>query len=269
VAAGLEVVRGRVIAALGPFVRDTTAPGWKSWFDDVLVPPPTALTFRGNRTRFGAPAAVPEQRAAAALSRMLENRGVRVSGAPTAGRSRAGLVTLAGVARPLVGALTRMDQVSDNFAAEVLGKRLGLEAHGRGSIAGGAAAVCGFEAAVGVTATCRDSSGLSYANRQTARGMVRLLLHAQRQPWGPDLRTALPRGGAGSLQGRLTDVHVRAKTGTLTRVSALSGWVRAESDGGWLAFSIMTRGIDSGRAKLLEDRVVHLLAARAQPPPAG
>ena len=264
VAAGVSAVQG-VVGVLGPFARDTSAPGWKRWFPDVLVPVPTALTYAGNRSPTGSALAVPERRAASVLTSMLRDRGVSVESPARTGRAPRGLTTLAQVERPIVSALQAMDRASLNFAAEVLGKRLGRAASGDASISGGAAAVCALQARWGVTGQCLDSSGLSYDNRQTASGVVAMLTTAQDESWGPTLRRLLPRGGTGSLEGRLTDVDVRAKTGTLTRISALSGWVRTP-DGGWTAFSILTRGTDSTVAKRLEDRVVRVLALRARAP---
>ena len=119
-----------------------------------------------------------------------------------------------------------MDVDSINFDAEVLGKVLGAEVSGTGSIAAGAAAIDAFTAAHGAPGfQHRDASGLSYADRVTAQGMVRLLWAADKQPWATDLRLALPIGGQGTLEGRLGHTRIRAKTGTLTDISALSGWV--------------------------------------------
>jgi D-alanyl-D-alanine carboxypeptidase/D-alanyl-D-alanine-endopeptidase (penicillin-binding protein 4) len=264
VAAGVSATQG-VVGVLGPFARDTSAPGWKPWFPDVLVPVPTALTYAGNRSPTGSALAVPERRAASVLTSMLRDRGVSVGSPARTGRAPRGLSTLAQVRRPLVSALQSVDRASLNFAAEVLGKRLGRAASGDASISGGAAAVCALEARWGVTGQCLDSSGLSYDNRQTASGVAAMLTTAQGESWWPKLRRLLPRGGTGSLEGRLTDVDVRAKTGTLTRISALSGWVRTP-DGNWTAFSILTRGTDSTVAKHLEDRVVRVLSLHARAP---
>jgi D-alanyl-D-alanine carboxypeptidase/D-alanyl-D-alanine-endopeptidase (penicillin-binding protein 4) len=265
-AAGVGTVTGDVVAGVGPFRRDDAAPGWKSWFPDVLVPLPTALTFDGNVSRTGAHLAVPEQRAAQALTAALRARGVVVEGRARTGRPPGGLRRLAAVAPALTDPMGWMLQVSDNFAAEVLGKRLGWETTGTGSIAAAARSICGLERRWGVTATCHDASGLSYRNRQTARGVLSMLTQAQQETWGDELRLLLPAAGMGSLEGRLAGVAVRAKTGTLTNISALSGWVRVDSDGDWVAFSLLTRGMPSDSAKALEDRVVRLLAQRARVP---
>jgi len=159
-----------------------------------------------------------------------------------------------------------MDHRSINFSAEVLGKALAYTSGTDGTIANGAKRICAFEAAHGVSATCYDSSGLSYRNRQTAIGIVRLLWFVDRQPWLGALRTALPRANEGTLRHRLGGVRIRAKTGTLIDVSALSGWVWSDAADGWVAFSILSSGMNAYAAKDLEDKVVGVLANRANGP---
>jgi len=118
-----------------------------------------------------------------------------------------------------------------------------------------------------VSATCHDSSGLSYANRQTAIGIVHLLWDAERQPWLGALRDALPAAGEGTLRHRLAGVRIHAKTGTLDHVSALSGWVWNKPTDGWTTFSMLTSGMEEYPAKDLEDRITRVLANRAKPRP--
>jgi D-alanyl-D-alanine carboxypeptidase/D-alanyl-D-alanine-endopeptidase (penicillin-binding protein 4) len=109
-----------------------------------------------------------------------------------------------------------------------------------------------------------DASGLSYRDRVTARGIVTLLTYATRAPWGTALRRALPWGGVGTLDDRLHDVVVRAKTGTLDGISALSGWVRLRHDHRWGQFSILSSGMSKSTAVRIEDRIVRILSARGR-----
>jgi serine-type D-Ala-D-Ala carboxypeptidase/endopeptidase (penicillin-binding protein 4) len=267
-AAGVTRISGRIVGQTGPFHRDWFAPGWKSYFPKDYVALPTALTFHGNATATGVHVTDPERRAATFLRTVLRNRGVAVRGTATAGPAIAGLHGVATVtSAPLASLVLRMNRVSNNFSAEVLGKALAYDRSGVGSIAAAAAAICGFETAHGVSATtCHDASGLSYANRQTALGIVRMLWFADTQPWAPDLRRSLPAGNQGTLKGRLSTVKLRAKTGTLDNVSALSGWVWSDAASDWIEFSLLTSGMDEWKAKDLEDTVVRLLANRANDP---
>jgi D-alanyl-D-alanine carboxypeptidase/D-alanyl-D-alanine-endopeptidase (penicillin-binding protein 4) len=154
---------------------------------------------------------------------------------------------------------------SSNFYAEVLGKGLGVAGGGvPGTISKGAATTAGWARAHGVPMTAYDASGLSYWNRLTASGFARLLGQAEEQPWGLDLRLSLPAPGQGTLRNRLEGVLVRAKTGTLTRISALSGWVWLEHRQAWGEFSILSSGISISSAKAIEDRVVRILSERGR-----
>lgn len=251
--AGITRVRGRVLGSTGYFRRDWDAPGWNNVARDY-VNRPTALTFERNERSH------PENLAAKTLTARLGSLGVRVDGKPGAGRPPNGLETIAFVESPsLQRLLTKMLRPSDNFIAETLGKRLGAETRGLpGTIAKGAASIRAWTDDHGTDFTLNDNSGLSYANRVTAEGIVKLLWVAEDLPWGPDLRRALPTGGQGTLRHRLRGVDVRAKTGTLDDVSALSGWVKADA-GTWVEFSVLSFGMSKSTAAAIEDRIVVVL----------
>lgn len=154
-----------------------------------------------------------------------------------------------------------MDLYSINFDAEVLGKRLGVSRYGPpGTIVHGAAAIHQYTASVGVGTANYDSSGLSYWNHVSAYGMVKLLQYAETTPWLDALRLALPAAGQGTLAGRLSGVRVRAKTGTLSGISALSGWVWIEQEGRWAEFSMLSSG-STTYLKHLEDAILRVVAA--------
>jgi serine-type D-Ala-D-Ala carboxypeptidase/endopeptidase (penicillin-binding protein 4) len=257
--AGLERIRGRVMGATTFFRRDWDAPGWNNVARDY-VNRPTALTFEGNH------AAHPEHEAAAALTKILERRSVRVAGRPGSGAPPGGLQILAEIeSRDLKALLAAMLRSSWNFAAEVLGKGLGAQMRGvPGTIAKGAATIEAWTTRRGVEITALDGSGLSYDNRVTAAGLVELLGQAEDETWGNDLRTALPTGGQGTLEHRLHGVRVRAKTGSLEEVSALSGWVYADRLHAWVEFSILCAGMPKSTAADIEDRIVRILAQQAR-----
>ena len=266
VEAGVRRVRGSVMGSTSYFARDWWAPGWRWYFPTYHVPLPTALTFRGNRTRNGHHVRDPERRAATYLTRRLEALGVRVGGNPGAGRAPGGLSQLAAVRSRLLGEIVRrMNVSSSNFYAEVLGKRLGVAESGTpGTIAAGAAATEEWAADHGAVVRSYDSSGLSYGNRATAGGVVRLLGVAEGLPWGGSLWSSLPAGGRGTLEDRLGGVRVRAKTGTLIGVSALSGYVWLERRATWAEFSILSTGMSKSAAVRIEDAVVRILSDRAR-----
>ncbi|MDQ4065835.1 MAG: D-alanyl-D-alanine carboxypeptidase [Actinomycetota bacterium] len=261
VAAGITQVTGRVYADMSYFEHDWFAPGWKSSFPHEYIPLPSAVTFEGNVVN-DYHFENPEWRAARALTQALEAAGVDVSRRPRAGALPPGLDLIGGVTSQRLAILVRyMNRSSSNFFAEVLGKRLGAEIVGiPGTIAKGATAIETFAATLGIDLVAHDSSGLSYANRVSPRAIVTLLTHIETsEPYYEDLRTSLPRGGQGTLEDRLRGIPVRAKTGSLTEVSALSGWVRLARTGTWAEFSILSGGLSYTSAKSLEDRIVKLI----------
>jgi len=259
--AGVKKISGRVMGATGPFDRTWYAPGWRPRFPQLEVALPTALTFEGN-VAHGRHTSEPERLAARKLTRQLERLGIVVRGRPGAGKPPGGLTPVARLSSvPLEVLMRWMNRQSSNFFAEVLGKRLGLEAAGApGTIAKGARAIEQMAADHGVGVVAHDSSGLSYRNRVSPWGLTRLLGWAERQEWGPRLRHLLPGPGDGTLRGRLKGVRVRAKTGTLNDVSALSGWVWLRRTRSWGEFSILSQGISKARAVALEDRIVGILS---------
>ena len=258
--AGVVRIEGSVRGSTGYFKRDWGAPGWKPSFRRTQVALPTALTFEGNRAG-GVHIRDPEVRAAKVLTDELKRLGVSVVGKPGAGKAPAGLTTVAEVrSRPLIELLEYMNRYSSNFFAEVLGKRLGAERAGApGSIRKGAEAIRSWAASLGVRLRARDGSGLSYANRVSPNGLVRLLDEVEDRDWGEAFREALPEPGQGTLGGRMRHVRVHAKTGTLTNISALSGWVYLRQRGVWAEFSILSRGMSKSDAVRLEDRIVRIL----------
>jgi D-alanyl-D-alanine carboxypeptidase/D-alanyl-D-alanine-endopeptidase (penicillin-binding protein 4) len=259
---GITRITGSVVGDTGPFLRDWWAPGWKDDFPAVEVAIPTALTYRGNLGPEGRHIDDPERRAATYLTKSLRRHDVEVVKSPRTSAASGHLVKLAAIrSAPVIDILHRMDVDSINFDAEVLGKMLGAETSGTGSIAAGAAAIDAFAAANGApTFESHDASGLSYANRVTTLGMVRLLFAANDEPWVVQLRRALPTGGQGTLEQRLGHLRVRAKTGTLTDVSALSGWVWSDRTGGWVEFSILSTGLSKDQAVQIEDAVVRIVS---------
>jgi D-alanyl-D-alanine carboxypeptidase len=266
VKAGVRSIRGSVIGSTGPFSRDWWAKGWKDYFPQDYVPMPTALTFRQNTVN-GVHIRDAERRAAIRLSAQLEKRGVSVRGKPRMDRPSGGLVRIAAIhSDHLRSVIRRMDLRSRNFYAEVLGKRIGFDESGHGTIAAGARAIDRFTDRHGQDFTLYDASGLSYANRATANGILDLLWVAGDSPWGTILRASLPMGGQGTLEGRFGSLVIRAKTGTLDDASALSGWVRLKASGRWVEFSILSSGFNEWTAKTIEDKIVRIVSTEAKNP---
>lgn len=111
-----------------------------------------------------------------------------------------------------------------------------------------------------------DGSGLSRLNLASPRAVVKLLRAMRRSADWDVWYESLPAPGEGTLTRRLlrtpAEKSLRAKTGSLDSVSALSGYVTT-ADGEMLAFSFMFNHFSGpGReVREIEDRLVLLLAA--------
>ena len=265
--AGVRRIEGRVVGVRNYFARDWWASGWKSFFPSSEVALPVALNINGN-TNNGRHVGDPERRLAASLTKRLRSIGVRVGGQARTGKEipeYARNVVAQVRSSPLAAILRYMNRTSSNFFAEVLGKLLAAQRSGPpGTIAKGGRGIQAWASRHDVRVRAYDSSGLSSSNRVSPRGMTRLLGVAHDQSWGEQLRKGLATGGQGTLEDRLHGVPVRAKTGTLSGVSTLSGWVRLKRAGSWGEFSIMSRGMSKPKAVNLEDRIVRFLKKRAR-----
>jgi D-alanyl-D-alanine carboxypeptidase/D-alanyl-D-alanine-endopeptidase (penicillin-binding protein 4) len=192
----------------------------------------------------GAPAPDPAAHAAEVLTTLLRARGVQVDGPPRSGPAPAGATTIVEVpsrtVRELVGETLAF---SDNTSAELLLKELGKAKGSGGTTQAGTAVVKQWLVDQGLPTdglVLVDGSGLSDQDRATCA-----LISTVLQRGGPDglLAQGLARPGQpGTLDDRFTGAdlkdRVRAKTGTLRNVSALSGWLTATA-GTPLQFSIL------------------------------
>jgi D-alanyl-D-alanine carboxypeptidase/D-alanyl-D-alanine-endopeptidase (penicillin-binding protein 4) len=269
-AAGITRV-GSVYGDESWFDTRRTAVGWKTSFYIEESPPLSALIV--DRGRIGRGTSYDPALAAAQLFRSaLAQAGVRVARGAAHGVAPADAAVVAGVDSPtLLAILNRMDHESDNFYAEMLLKELGAVQVGRGSTSAGAGYVTGLLVAAGVPTTgvrIVDGSGLSLLDRMTASALVSLLGAMWRDP---ELRLALTSslpvaGISGTLDDRMRTGPargvVRAKTGTTSNASALSGFV-----GDRYAFSIIQNGypVSFTWARVAQDRFATVLATAGQP----
>ncbi len=213
----------------------------------------------------------PAHYAAWQLARMLEQRGVRISGAiearhrplsPSDDPARRG-----GAAAPqppaeamlaqlppqdLTAELHTINKVSHNVRAELLLRRVARHS-GSGSLADAEAALAAAMAQAGVPKdgyTLADGSGMSTYNRMTPRAAAALLRWAAGQPWAETFRKTLPIGGVdGTLARRFTGTALErklyAKTGSLNASRALSGYLTT-TGGQTLVFSAFANDIPPG-----------------------
>jgi D-alanyl-D-alanine carboxypeptidase/D-alanyl-D-alanine-endopeptidase (penicillin-binding protein 4) len=246
--------------------RTTTGPGSGGGVD-VGRMGPLALWAAGmiplnapTRTSF---VALPDPNyfTASALRRALADAGISVLG-PTesttdslryaSARREPALAESA--SRPFREWLNAILGPSQNLFAEMLLKQIGRQFGGEGSWRAGLRVERRFLIdSVGLDSTqfsLRDGSGLSHTNVVSPLTFARLLLWLRHLPNYPMFEAALPVAGrTGTIRTRMVGTpvegRVRAKTGTIFRVNALSGYVTMPN-GRTRIFSIQTNNHDVG-----------------------
>ena len=179
----------------------------------------------------------------------------------------------------LAAALRDMNKYSDNYLAESVLKTLGAEARAQtgkalppATWADGTAAVAAYLATIGLPAgsyRADNGSGLFDATRVSAQQLVTILAAANADyRIGPDLVASLPIAGLDGTLAKRWHGHpalgrVRAKTGTLDKVTTLAGYVGVEG-GHLLAFAILYNDLGGGIrpiAREAADEMIDVLAA--------
>lgn len=179
----------------------------------------------------------PAEFAAALLKRLLEARGVRVYGRAIADHNpvktlEARNVLAEHLSLPLADSVRLINKISQNLHTEMLLRTATRESAGASTLRDSLRAAQDFHDSIGITtgdAVLFDGSGLSRRNLVTPRAVVTLLRWAAQQPWYAAYLDSLPISGQdGTLSERMKEtpaaLRIRAKTGTLGNVNALSGY---------------------------------------------
>lgn len=172
---------------------------------------------------------------------------------------------------PLSEIVEAILEPSQNWMTEQLVRTLGAEIGERGGWREGFEVEREFfTEVVGVDSldlTFRDGSGLDAYNLVTPRAMVQILRFMRESEHAALYRAALAEPGEedGTLRTRLDGLEGRvfAKTGTITHVNSLSGYLVGRDDRE-LIFSILTNGsgLSSRLVRAGIDRVVQAVARR-------
>ncbi|MGI8749644.1 MAG: D-alanyl-D-alanine carboxypeptidase/D-alanyl-D-alanine endopeptidase [Thermoleophilaceae bacterium] len=204
--------------------------------------------------------------AAARLDAALSRAGVSVKGAPRSARTPRGATPLVKTESPTMAKLVRLtNKPSDNFFAEMLVKDLALQAHGKGTTRGGTRLAAAFARRLGGgPRSLADGSGLSRGNRASPYRVARLLRAMRGRDEFPAFFDSLSIAGRDGtlgprLRGGAARGRCRGKTGTLSGVSAVSGYCTALS-GDVYVFSILMNGVNPSGARSLQDRMLQAIA---------
>jgi serine-type D-Ala-D-Ala carboxypeptidase/endopeptidase (penicillin-binding protein 4) len=188
---------------------------------------------------------------------LLQQRGVKVQHRVSKGPVPAGArLVLVDKSPMLTEVVADLNHYSNNFIAETLIKAMGVADGGEpGTFEKGLVAARRFlEEKVGLqpgTYQFQNGSGLNEANAFTARHVVQLLTYMHRQfETSTEFTASLAVAGTqGTIGHRMRETpaerRLRGKTGTLSGVSALSGYV-VQPAGDVVAFSILAQGYKKG-----------------------
>jgi D-alanyl-D-alanine carboxypeptidase/D-alanyl-D-alanine-endopeptidase (penicillin-binding protein 4) len=203
--------------------------------------------------------------AALALRDALLRRGVSIRGRAVArhlfsgdDRGHGAAVILAERSSPpLADLLQVVDKVSQNLHAEVLLREVAAAAKPPGTLAAGLAAMTDFLTGIGISATdyrFADGSGLSRSTLVAPAAITTVLAYMYQSADRDEWLGLLPVAGVdGTLASRLPDHPearaIRAKTGTLDHVRALSGYADSPRYGP-LAFSFLVNNFSAPPAEI-------------------
>jgi D-alanyl-D-alanine carboxypeptidase/D-alanyl-D-alanine-endopeptidase (penicillin-binding protein 4) len=267
-AAGVQAVSGRLYADDTVFdrLRGVADSGYAT---SPYIGPLSGLSFNsGYRGSIAEGfASNPATLAASKLARALSAAGIAIRTGVARGTTPAGAEPLATVRSPTMSQLVEATDVySNNFFAEMLVKLLGARFGAAGTTAAGTDVVERFARSRGSAIHAVDGSGLTRTNRASPFGVVQLLQGMRASPVGDEFIQDLALTGhegtvADRMHGTAAYGRCRTKTGTLTGVSALSGYCFNRS-GRTMIFSILMAGVgDLGLAHYEQDKIAALVAS--------
>ncbi len=267
---GVSRIEGMLVADLS--MKDSVMLG-SGWCWDDRQPMLTPLSVGGDAylcTREKLNRYSPSANFLLTLQRMLEADGVATRGCGIGDYYANDSSVLVCTVRHSIGdVLQRMMKESDNLYAESMYYQLAADRKKRVGWKDCRAVVEGVAAAAGIPESdvrVADGCGLSLYNYTTAFAEVLMLRYAykKRETVFRSLYESLPVAGVdGTLKRRMKTGkafrNVRAKTGTVTGVSSLAGYLTA-ANGHVLAFSIISNGLrKAAEGCALQDRICQVL----------
>lgn len=251
----VDTINGKLIADMSMKDELLLGEGW-CWDDDNPILSPLLISEKNNFM---------EQ-----LERILENAGITITGGTETGKMPCDTTSLCTITRTINDILPRMMKKSDNLYAETIFYHLAASAsHSRPATAkAGRQMINRMISDFGLKPSkyyIADGSGLSLYNYVSPQLEVEFLKYAYRKtPVYTHLYESMPVAGIdGTLKKRMRNGYargnVRAKTGTVTGVSALAGYCTA-ANGHVICFSIINMGIrHSSSGRRFQDRVCEAL----------
>lgn len=273
---GIRSISGSVIGDDSRFDAQRYLPSWKSSYAYLAeIGPQSALSVNDGLLSIGPPAipaSDPAAHAAAVFAGLLEQRGIAIGAPPSSGVSETTVAEVAAIeSAPVSEVVQEMLESSDNLTAELLAKEVSVnQGVNPGSTGVGVALIRESLAQAGLPldgfATV-DASGLDRSDRATCDLLQAVLDRVGSQSL---LAQGFPVAGkTGTLQNRFQSNpatgRLRAKTGALSGVTALSGWVDRLDDVS-VGFSMLANGSFSDlEGKQLQEDLGAVLATPPAP----
>ncbi|MEJ5257500.1 MAG: D-alanyl-D-alanine carboxypeptidase [Fervidobacterium sp.] len=239
---GVKEITGNIVIDNSFFSNERWGVGWE-W--DYKNPSIDALVLKENTNSFS-----PYDANAVAINygsqvlSILRNYGIRVNGSVMIGKLNSDyreFIVMKSV--PLKNLISVANKFSSNSYAEQILRTVGLRVYGYANVYNSLKVMNDFYKRLFgeyYPLKLNDACGLSTYNLLTPYSVVQVLLYAYRNYGGLDgfISTLAISGKEGTMQGRLGDITLYAKTGTLQKVSNIAG-VMITRTGRKVAFAIM------------------------------
>ncbi len=254
-ALGIDTIQGNIILDKTMKDKDLLGEGW-CWDDDNPV---LSALLVGRKDEFGD-----------RLKRRLKQKGICLTGECVDGKMQGGTTPIFTKETSLLDVMRRQLKRSDNLYSETVFYHIASDYAGRSGVSArqGRQAMNKLISKLGYKPSAyyiADGSGLSLYNYVSPELEVAFLRYAYSHPAIYDnLLPCLPIAGVdGTLEKRMRSgaahTNVKAKTGTVTGVSALAGYCTA-ANGHRLCFSIINMGIrHSSSGRNFQDKVCQAL----------
>jgi D-alanyl-D-alanine carboxypeptidase/D-alanyl-D-alanine-endopeptidase (penicillin-binding protein 4) len=278
VAAGVRSIPGGIQGDDSRYETLRYLPTWKDTYrTDGQVGPLGALTVNHGFTAFKpkpVPVDEPAVLAAAELTRLLQDRGVAVGGLPGhASAPREAAAVAAVQSAPLHDVVASMLRASDNLAAELVTRELGVKIAGQGTTAAGTKVTGDKLRELGVPVdglTLVDGSGLDRGDRMSCTTLLSAFTFGARPEFRALWDGLAVAGQSGTLEDELRgsglDGKLRGKTGSLQGVSGLAALIDL---GRSVRFALIANGdFSEGSGIVYRARVAQIIATFPEAPPA-
>ncbi len=278
VAAGVRNIPGGIQGDDSRYETLRYIPTWKdSYRTDGQVGPLGALTVNHGFSAFRpkpVPVDDPAVFAAGELTRLLKDRGVAVGGLPGHSNAPGQVTAVAAVqSAPLSQLVASMLRISDNLAAELITRELGVKVAGQGATAAGTKVTGDKLRELGIPVeglALVDGSGLDHGDRMSCTTLLSAFTFGARPEFRALWDGLAVAGQTGTLDDELRGSRLvgklRGKTGSLQGVTGLAAVIDL---GRSVRFAFIANGnFSEGNGIAYRSRVAEIVGTFPDAPPA-